>query len=383
MGSATNLSHRRELCERDLASIARESLQQQRVRPLLLWRVPEVGAAALLSGRRCSRRLEMRAERAFVEAARRLLRAQDRLAHSVDSDTFVAWLEEEPRSRTQRRMALPVDIRGALERITARLSSQIDLPVEAGWGYVTPAELARDTLGALADAARRGERERERVVFLGAVGHELRTPLCAIRGYLETLLDAPQDASTSRRFLQIAQSETLRMSRLVDGVLEFSLLDCSAGHLATSRCDLIAVTRRACATLEESLVRRHCSIEIRVGRSIDVALDEDATTHVLLNLLQNAIEHGKPGGRILVSVARRTPFARLRIDDDGPGVPRAELTRIFQRGARVRPGSNNGFGLGLAIVESIVGRAGGEVRAGNAPLGGARFEVLLPLQAEK
>ncbi len=338
---------------------------------------------ALRQGRRRSRALERRAEALFLEAARTLLRASDRLAHPGDSEDFIAYLDVRGRSGESRRVALPVDLRGALERIAARLHARLDLPVEVGWSYVAPADLARDPAAVLREAIERGERERERVAFLSAVGHELRTPLSSIRGYIETLLDARHDAPTTRRFLEIAQAETLRMARLVDGVLEFSLLDCSALHLADACCDLAAVIRHAMRSMEPAISRAEARLEHRALPSLAVALDEDAAMHVVLNLFQNAVVHGRRGGRIRVGLARRPPFARLRVDDDGPGIPLEQRERIFQRGTRLGSDESRGFGLGLAIVESIVSRVGGEVRVGEAPRGGARFEILLPLQAEK
>lgn len=370
-------------CERNPALLAGGAPVGSRVRPLLLWRIPEIGARALREGRRRSRSLERRAESLFLEAARSLLRGSDRLAHRCDSDLFIAYLDVRGRSGASQRVALPVDLRGALERIAARLHARLDHAVLVGWTYVAPAELARDPDAALHEALRRGERERERVAFLAAVGHELRTPLSSIRGYIETLLDAPHDAPTARRFLEIAQSETLRMARLVDGVLEFSLLDCSALHLADARCDLVAVVRRAIGSLDPALAHAGTRVELRGARRLAIALDEDAAMHVVLNLLQNAVVHGARAGEIVVSLARARPFARLRVDDDGAGIPPEERARVFQRGARIGAGDGRGLGLGLAIVESIVARAGGEVRVGDAPLGGARFEILLPLQAEK
>ncbi len=384
MVSDTNSFRRNaERCERDPAALAVSAPSGGRVRPLLLWRVPEIGAMALRDGRRRSRALERRAETLFLDAAQRLLRTSDRLAHPADSEHFIAYLDGRGRSGESRRVALPVDLRGALERIAARLQARLDLVVEVGWSYVAPADLARDPAAALREALQRGERERERVAFLAAVGHELRTPLSSIRGYIETLLDARHDETTTRRFLEIAQAETLRMARLVDGVLEFSLLDCSALHLADACCDLAEVIERAILSMEAALARAGARVERCGSAGVLVALDEDAAMHVVLNVLQNAVLHGRQGGKIRIGLARRPPFARLRIDDDGPGIPLEQRERVFQRGVRLGTGGGRGFGLGLAIVESIVSRVGGEVRVGAAPRGGARFEILLPLQAEK
>ncbi|MFN2450382.1 MAG: histidine kinase dimerization/phospho-acceptor domain-containing protein, partial [Candidatus Baltobacteraceae bacterium] len=108
----------------------------------------------------------------------------------------------------------------------------MDVRIETGWSLCAPSRDRPEFEQDIALALERGARERERYEFFAAVGHELRTPLTSIRGYLETLLDEPVDAPTSRRFLETARREALRMGRLLEGMFEFSLLDLSAGPSA-------------------------------------------------------------------------------------------------------------------------------------------------------
>jgi signal transduction histidine kinase len=121
------------------------------------------------------------------------------------------------------------------------------------------------------------------------------------------------------------------------------------------------------------------ALEVRDEGEAAARISGDACMHVLLNVIENAIKYASPGGHVLVSIERQDPFVCAIIDDDGPGVPVPERSRIFEhrtRGGRsaARPGS----GIGLAIVRTIVERAAGTVHVDDAPLGGARFVIRFP-----
>ncbi|MDQ2873242.1 MAG: HAMP domain-containing histidine kinase, partial [Candidatus Eremiobacteraeota bacterium] len=212
--------------------------------------------------------------------------------------------------------------------------------------------------------------------------HELRTPLTSIRGYLETLLDTDVDPVTSRRFLETARREALRLGRLVDGMFDFSLLDLSAPTQAGGACDLDEVVGRAAESLAPAARARRIRIETSVP-PFRVSIEADACVQAAVNLLENAIKYGREGGTIRIGAGLREPFVVLSIEDDGPGIAPAERDSIFSlrvRGAsaHARPGT----GIGLAIVKFLAERAGGDVRATESPLGGARFELSLPAWAE-
>jgi len=205
--------------------------------PILVLRLPQFERIAWRDGKRAAQRLERSAARAFMQAARRCLRSEDLLAHDPYSDIFVAATLAAPRRGDgQDSLGMPnaLDCRSALERIAAAMSLATELTIETGWTLVHDIGSDGDFGVAIASALERGLRERERYEFFATVGHELRTPLTSIRGYLETLLDGGIDSSASRRFLQTARREALRLGRLVDTMFEFSLLDLSASALTST-----------------------------------------------------------------------------------------------------------------------------------------------------
>ncbi|MDQ6930709.1 MAG: HAMP domain-containing histidine kinase [Candidatus Eremiobacteraeota bacterium] len=350
--------------------------------PILVLRLPELERIAWRQGKRAAQRLERRAARAFAQSARQCLRSLDLLAHDPDSDVFVAAIVQTPRAGEAQRTPGLLDCRSALERIAAGMSVATDAAIESGWTVVEtltkPAELA----AAICVALERGQRERERYEFFATVGHELRTPLTSIRGYLETLIDGGLDRRTARRFLETARGEALRLGRLVDNMFEFSLLDLSCASLGTTLCDLSETVDAACNVVRPLAAARAITVKGNVTSRALVKIDADACLQALINLLDNAIKYGRPGGCVEITISTEGSFVRVLVDDDGAGIEAAEREKIFGlrvRGSRAR---RPGTGIGLAIVKMIAERAGGEVSAADSPLGGARFELLLPVRAE-
>ena len=359
-----------EALERRLAQLAREP------RPLLVVRLPELERVAWRRGLRAARALERAAGAAFSTAVSCVLRADDLVAHDGGSDVFVAALVGPTRDGGA--VPAPVDVRSALARIAAAMEASIRLDVRTGWTtYDRAADVgAMDTV--VERALVRGAQERERYAFFSSLGHELRTPLSSIRGYLETLLDEDVDARTRERFVRIAYNESLRLSRLVEGMFEISLLDlhsvfpdAASGSLSAA----LEAARDACAARAAA---RGVAIAIDEAPSLGVAIDADRLTLVLVNLIDNAIKHGGAGGGVFVGIdyADRR-FVRISVDDDGPGIDASERERVFDVGARgITPAE--GSGIGLALVRLMVERAGGRVDLTESPLGGARFVVSVP-----
>jgi two-component system phosphate regulon sensor histidine kinase PhoR len=221
---------------------------------------------------------------------------------------------------------------------------------------------------------RRGDRR----AWLAAVGHELRTPLTSIRGYIETLLDGDElDAQTTRRFLETARSEALRLGRLVEGMLEFSMLDLSA-RSREARCDFAEQVRATIDAVLPLARKRAVTIRARVLHNAYARLDGDACVHALLNVIENAIKHGREGGNVTIDCVRDASFLCAIVDDDGSGVAPSERGAIFGLGFRGNGARRPGSGIGLAVVKAIVTRAGGDVSVDAAPLGGARFVLRFP-----
>lgn len=344
--------------------------------PLLALRIPEFEHVAWREGKRAARRLERRAELAFRLSAARVLRRGDRRIHECGRDVFAVVVAAPPREGIPPNAA---GCRAMLQRIAAEMSSETGLAVESGWTVARePFELDHE----IAIALERGARERERYEFFATIGHELRTPLASIRGYLETLIDGDVDSTAAQRFLQTAQREALRMGRMIDGMLEFSLLDLS-GALGMQRCDAAVQLALACDAVAPLAAARGTRIELSPPPQVPVWLDADACTQLFINLLENAIKYGRDGGRIVIAMERLGTSVRVTVDDDGPGVRAGDRSTVFAmrtRGAGARPAA--GAGIGLAIVKLIAERCGGGVSVADSPLGGARFEVLLPAQAE-
>lgn len=345
-------------------------------RPLLVVRLPELERVAWRRGLRAARSLERAAGAAFSTAVSRVLRADDLVAHDAGSDVFVAALVGPTRDGGA--VPAPVDVRSALARIAAAMEATIRLDVRTGWTTYDRAADAGAMDVVVERALVRGAQERERYAFFSSLGHELRTPLASIRGYLETLLDDDVDLLTRERFVRIAYNESLRLSRLVEGMFEISLLDLRASLPAPAIGSLgpsLEAARDACAA---NAAARHVAIAMEDAPAAGVAIDGDRLTLVLVNLIDNAVKHGRAGGGVFVTADTNDGrFVRVVVDDDGPGIALADRERVFMLGERAGTPAQ-GTGIGLAVVRLMLERAGGRVELDESPFGGARFSVFVP-----
>jgi len=344
-------------------------------RPILVVRLPALERVAWRRGLRAARALERAATAAFSTAVARVLRAGDLVAHDAATDVFVAALVAPTREGAA---PVPVDARSALARIAATMETTTRLDVHTGW---TTYDGVADTGGittVVERALARGAQERERYAFFSSVGHELRTPLASIRGYLETLLDTEVDARARARFVRIAYNESLRLSRLVEGMFEISLLDLHAAPPSRAYgrlVEAVSAARDACAA---AAAARAVTVQVGAVPPVAVAVDSDRLTLILVNLIENAVKHGRHGGT--VAVAAEPSDARtivVTVDDDGPGVVPADRERVFVLGERASAQAG-GSGIGLALVRLMLERLGGRITLERSPLGGARFVVTIP-----
>jgi len=221
--------------------------------------------------------------------------------------------------------------------------------------------------------------------FVANVSHEMRTPLTAVRGYVEALLDGGTDAASARRFLEIISRHTLRMERLVRDLLRLARLDAGqepSGSIACAVDSLFTAVETELAPLLES---RNIQVQHGVGPDAQTIHGDPAGLHDLLrNLLENAANYSPQGGSVILASHREGTRLMLTVADQGPGIPEADLTRVFERFYRVDKARSRGdrdpggTGLGLAIVKHLVELRGGRVTAANRPDGGALFVVELP-----
>jgi two-component system, OmpR family, phosphate regulon sensor histidine kinase PhoR len=203
--------------------------------------------------------------------------------------------------------------------------------------------------------------------FVANVSHELKTPLTSISGYAETLLFDTPDSDTTKRFLSTILGNARRMQRLVDNLLDLAKLE--AGHWQPERepVDLASVARETWTELRDRETARSIDFQVDVARdAATVNADADAIGQVLTNLLDNASRYTPPGGRIVCRSRRDDAGIALSVSDNGAGIVREHLPRIFERFYRSDPSRSRdegGTGLGLAIVKHLVEAHGGRVSA--------------------
>ena len=226
--------------------------------------------------------------------------------------------------------------------------------------------------------------DRIRRDFVANVSHELRTPLTAVRGYVEALLDGVADGDEARRFLDTIARHTQRMERLVRDLLRLARLDARQEPIDRAPCSVEQLFSDVESELVATLAARRQSVVHEIAPDATVVSGDPAKLHdAISNLLENATHYAPEGSRILMGSARRNGTIVLTIADEGPGIPPADLNRVFERfyrvdKARPRGSGDGGTGLGLAIVKHLVELHGGRVTAANRPGGGAVFTVELP-----
>ena len=349
--------------------------------PLLVFRLRDLPQLSWKHGRTYARKIERKATAIFAEASRVLLRDADCIIHDESSEWYAIALYARGRSG---RVTTPVDARSTLTRVHLALERDTQLAIDTGWTALCEDVSADVFASLLEDALFKGARERERYAFFSLIGHELRTPLTSIRGYLETVLeDEALDATTMRRFTEIAYRETLRVGRLVESLFDISLLDLRRGYTAENQCSLQAALDAA--LIATAAVREQRRVQITVCFNADAAplIHEDALTQILINLIDNAAKHGRAGGNIVITVhADDERCIQVLIDDDGPGIPYEDRSILFELGERGRTEAR-GTGIGLGLVRLFLERAGGEIDVTTSTLGGASFRFVLPRMAHR
>lgn len=215
--------------------------------------------------------------------------------------------------------------------------------------------------------------------FVANVSHELRTPLTSIRGYVEALTEEDVPAEDARQFLGIIARQAVQMERLVNDLLRLARLDAGQESLDVTSCDADALIRSVVHDVARSLDERRQRLDIIVAPNAKMLRADAAKLHdAVRNLVANAVSYAPEGTTIRVEVAARGDRRSIAVSDEGPGIPEADLPRVFERFYRVdksRARNPGGTGLGLAIVKHLIELHGGDVRAENRPEGGARFTI--------
>jgi signal transduction histidine kinase len=223
---------------------------------------------------------------------------------------------------------------------------------------------------ALAREARAVERER---AFLAGVTHELRTPLTTIRVLGDTLAEGRGEP---REYGALVARESERLAGLVERVLTLTRVEQVPRFGPVDPGELL---RSAVALVAPRAERRSTRVECRVEAPLpECRWDGEGVRRALLNLLDNAVAHGRDGGRVAASASRRGAEVSLAVADDGPGIGHSERRRIFGRFERGRTESP-GTGLGLYLVEEVARAHGGRVDLVTAEGRGSTFTIVLPV----
>ena len=229
-------------------------------------------------------------------------------------------------------------------------------------------------------SARARERlDRERSDLVATVAHELRSPLTGVKGFVATLLSKWDRLNDDQKkmMLETVNVDADRLTRLIAELLDVARIDTGRLSLYPRPCELTTVVDRVLASVRAG-TGREISFDVD-GELPAINADPDKLAQVVTNLVDNAVRHAR--SRVCVSLHERGNRVELYVDDDGTGIAEEDRERVFERFVRLDEARNRdvgGSGLGLAIVQTIVEVLGGAVDVGTAPIGGARFSVVLP-----
>ncbi len=235
------------------------------------------------------------------------------------------------------------------------------------------------------------EAEQMRSEFVANVSHELRSPLTALNGFIETLKGAAKDDNIAReRFLGIMEREAKRMNRLIGDLLSLSKVEADAHIRPEQQVEILTVIKQVLSVLEP-LAKKECvDVQLNIPAGIEemVPGDVDQLQQVFVNLLENAIKYGGSGGLITIAVSEKDstagvpgPVIQVDIIDRGAGIKSEHIPRLTERFYRVDKGRSRekgGTGLGLAIVKHILARHRGRLNVTSEIGKGSTFTVCLP-----
>jgi signal transduction histidine kinase len=232
--------------------------------------------------------------------------------------------------------------------------------------------------------ARLKQAEELRTQFFANISHELRTPLALILGPVERLLAQPELEAGPRRDLETVARNGQLLLRQVNDLLDTAKLEAGKMEARHTEADLAALVRLSADYFASLSSERRISLEVDAPARLPAQVDVEKLQRVLVNLLSNAFKFTPDGGRVRTTLRQEGERAVLTVEDTGPGVRPELRALIFERFRQGDGGDTRRFGgtgLGLAIAKDFVDLHGGSLSVDDAPGGGARFTVALPLRA--
>ena len=237
----------------------------------------------------------------------------------------------------------------------------------------------------LHDTTEQEKEERERRLFVSNVSHELRTPLTSVKSYLEALDEGALSEPVAPDFIRVSLDETNRMMRMVTDLLHLSRIDNETSHLDVELINFTAfitfILNRFDKMKSQDEEKKYELVRDYPITSVWIEIDTDKMTQVIDNILNNAIKYSPDGGKITVNMKTTDDQMILSISDQGLGIPKEDLPKIFDRFYRVdkaRSRAQGGTGLGLAIAKEIVKQHNGFIWAKSEYGKGSTFTIVLP-----
>ncbi len=226
--------------------------------------------------------------------------------------------------------------------------------------------------------------ETVRKDFVANVSHELKTPLTAIKGFVETLLDgALSDTKNALNFLNIIQEHTQRLENLINDLLSLSYLESKESSLNIERVNFKALVEEALSFFKTKIAQKEIELENNLEENSYLDIDKEKMLRALTNLIDNAIKFNKEKGSIKISAEKDKEKFKFIIADTGIGIPSKDIKHIFERFYRPDKGRSRqlgGTGLGLSIVKHIIELHGGSVGVESLEGLGSKFFFILPVK---
>lgn len=227
--------------------------------------------------------------------------------------------------------------------------------------------------------------EKVRSDFVANVSHELKTPLTAIKGFVETLkTSAKDDPLAAQRFLDIIDKQTQRLEDLVNDLLILSSIESKEVKMNFMAEPLNKIISSVIALQKKIIDDKGHQVTVDIPADLpSVLVDRQRMEQVFLNLLDNAVKFTPPGGKISIHARWEKPYVRVELKDNGVGIPAEHLSRVFERFYKVdrsRSREAGGTGLGLSIVRQILSAHQGKIEVESSPGVGSTFRIFLPCQ---
>ena len=235
------------------------------------------------------------------------------------------------------------------------------------------------------EIARLKETEQFRKQYLGNVAHELKTPIFNIQGYISTLLDGGlEDELINRKYLERAEKSIDRLINIVNDLDTISKLESNMNRLEMEKFDIVALTKEIAEQAEMEAVKKGIRISIKGADNLPspfwVLADKHYIGQVIVNLVINSIRYGKEGGLTRVHFRDMLDKILVEVEDNGLGISKEDLPRVFERFYRTDKGRSReqgGTGLGLAIVKHIIEAHGERISVRSEPGVGSTFSFTL------